>query len=127
LILDDDFNYLKCIAEQVVKIKKELNYNVKLDYYTNPIEGLSHMYYHLKNKNIYYDLVITDENMPFMNGSIFVNFYKTYLESNGFYKVPFISLGQDQEHFSNSMFDGFIKKPCTKEGLINLFNAYLKL
>lgn len=126
LILDDDINFLKSIARQIEKIKCELVYTLQLDYKSDPIDGLYEMYSNLKNKNLYYDLIITDEHMPFLYGSSFVDFYKRNLQNNGFYKVPFILFSSEEDQFNSSIFDGSIKKPCTKDRIQNLLNTYLK-
>lgn len=133
LILDDDPFYISQVKYQINSISKNLGVNSFVETGNNPIEGLYSIYHLLKNKNVLFDLVITDEYMPFMKGSIFVKFYKESLSQSGFYKLFFTSSSGDnfgptddlKAKFS-AVFDYKIDKPSKRSEVQTLLENVLK-
>lgn len=128
MFIDDDTNCLRSVTKIVEKLGREVNYQLVVDYANDPIECLNMMYVLLKEKNKFYDLVITDENMPFIKGSEFAKFYRDVLQNNGFYKVPFITFGEMTNlDRAGNPFAGLLRKPCLKEDLKMMLKENLAL
>ena len=90
------------------------------------------IYEDFKNKHIVYDLIIIDENMPFLSGSTFVKMFNENLVCNGFYKVPFISVSSEKVRIATqkndsatNYFDSFLTKPCRQSVLKNIILKYI--
>jgi signal transduction histidine kinase/CheY-like chemotaxis protein len=130
LILDDDPNYLNQIRDIIKSACKFSKSQVEIETACDPIEGLGIIYRNLKEKNEIYNLVFTDENMPFMRGSYFVKIYSDILSKNGFYKIPFISVSSEVVTLNQEMikyFDFYINKPCRKSQIKSILKNFLHL
>jgi CheY-like chemotaxis protein len=84
---------------------------------TNGLEALTVM------KDIKIDIVITDYNMPKMDGLELTKKIK-----KEFPKIPVVMVsGEDTSETILSLVDGFVKKPMNKDCLINTLKSVLKV
>jgi signal transduction histidine kinase/CheY-like chemotaxis protein len=130
LIIDDDPNYLNQIRDVIKSACKFSKRQVEIETACDPIEGLGIIHRNLKEKNEIYNLVFTDENMPFMRGSYFVKIYNDILSKNGFYKIPFVSVSSEVVTLNQEMkkyFDFYINKPCRKSQIKSILKNFLQL
>ena len=90
------------------------------------VEAIGVIYNGLKNKTIIFDLILTDENMPFLKGSLFARVYNEILFKNGFYKVPIVSVSSEGDCGSKSVkvFDYYLNKPSKKKDINMLLIKY---
>jgi CheY-like chemotaxis protein len=77
-----------------------------------------------------YDLVLTDINMPIMDGVEAFNQIRAYEKENNLPKTPIIAVTAnaikgDKEKFLSVGMDGYISKPINSEELKNIFNTFL--
>lgn len=128
IIFDDDITFVKQISNLIKKSAEELSIQVKIEYASDPIEGLYKMYSALKQRNEYYDILFTDENMPFLRGSDFVSIYNSYFINNGFYKLNLVSFSDDilrQYEAKNKHFDFMLSKPATRMDVKKILSHFL--
>jgi signal transduction histidine kinase/CheY-like chemotaxis protein len=131
LIIDDDPIYIDQLSSQVNKISKEWKVLIKVDIAYDPLESLNKIYEIHKKFNGFYDLILIDENMPYMKGSVFINFLKKELIPNGIHKMPVATISSDALNDNNTVqykntFDYFLEKPCKKSEMKNIFKLILK-
>jgi signal transduction histidine kinase/CheY-like chemotaxis protein len=122
LIIDDDPIYIKQLCGLINNLATELECFIKIDSCFNPIEGIIKIYTLLTSHNEYYDLLLIDEQMPYMKGSCFSIMYKSNLVSNGFYPLKIVTMSSEVvSHLKinnlNQTFDYFLDKPCKKSDL----------
>lgn len=77
-----------------------------------------------------YDLVLTDINMPLMDGVEAFNQIRIYERENNLSKTPIIAVTAnaikgDKEKFLSLGMDGYISKPINSEELKTIFNIFL--
>lgn len=77
-----------------------------------------------------YDLILTDINMPVMDGVEAFNQIRIYEKENNLSKVPIIAVTAnaikgDKEKFLELGLDGYISKPINSEELKNIFITFL--
>lgn len=95
----------------------------RVDIYTDPVEALSMFRPH------YYDLILLDVRMPFMNG---FQLYEKLKQIDNSCKVCFITAFEAyyqslKEFFPNLDVTCFIQKPVTKEKLLASVTEQLDL
>ncbi len=77
-----------------------------------------------------YDLILTDINMPIMDGVEFFKQIRAYEKENNLPKIPIIAITAnaikgDKEKFLSIGMDGYVSKPINSEELKNAFNTFL--
>jgi hypothetical protein len=123
-VFDDDTTYLQQLIHIIKSVEKDSTFKINIETAADPIEGLSKIYHSMKNDNKYYDVVFSDENMPFMKGSNFVKFYCEQLIYSGFYKIPFVSISSDTYNSKRKegelYFQSILNKPCKKKEICKI-------
>ncbi len=118
LILDDDDTQLTLVSE----ILTHANINVFAN--KDPEEALKVM----ESQNI--DLVLTDIQMPSINGFEFVKLIRQSPHISHSGTLPIIALSAradiSEEHIKEQGFDGFICKPFTSQELIDTIRLHTK-
>jgi len=120
LVVCDDKNYHVEIMERMQNVSCEIeNINIIIcpTCCLNPIEAINIIYQSCLTKK-YFDLVLCEENTPFMKGADFAKLYKTTLAQNGLYPIIFsslrniINIASDKESFPQNelFFDFFLNK-----------------
>ena len=111
LYVEDDISLVKTTSELL------LNYFKTIDVAYNGQEGLEkYKEYYSENKK-YYDLIITDINMPKLNG---IEMGKEILKINEFQSIVITTAHNETEFLSKSIelgVDGFVTKPIKNEQL----------
>jgi CheY-like chemotaxis protein len=123
LVIDDDTTYLEKLINIIRSVEKDSSFKLNIETASDPIEGLCKIYHSMKNDNKYFDVVFSDENMPFMKGSNFVKFYCEQLIYSGFYKIPFISISSDtfnSKRKEELYFQSILNKPCKKKEICKI-------
>jgi CheY-like chemotaxis protein len=126
LIVDDDPDITLTFKVGLEEYSDDSNDNYnkrrfEIYTYNNPLEALSQL------KPNFYDLMLTDINMPHMNG---FELSKKVLELDANIRVCFISSAEVnvqalREVYSKVSFGCFIKKPVTIEQLVKRLEAEL--
>lgn len=116
LIVDDN----KQIAIMNQEVMKEIGFDV--DVVFKPEECLEKV----KNNMDDYDIVITDNQMPNMNGTDLIRKLKTI---DGF-NLPVVIVTGDKDEDNDFLdfygFDGYIQKPLTKDKAINVIKKLIQ-
>jgi len=84
-----------------------------------------------KFKHEKYDLILTDENMPELNGIAMMEKIKAYEQENGLDPTPIIVvtasvLDTDKEKFTKAGMDGFVGKPIDTNLLAKELSRFIK-
>lgn len=93
----------------------------KVDTACHGQEGLDKYLSHKNTTNLYYDLIISDIQMPKMNG---IEFSKAILKVNPHQKIIITSAYDDKEYLIeliNIGVEGFFQKPIEMENMFNVF------
>lgn len=105
LYVEDDFELLKSTSELLS------NYFLTIDKAVNGQEGLDKYLEYFQNNEKYYDIVITDINMPNLDG---IEMSKKIYAINPIQKIIITSAHNEVKFLSNAIeisIDGFITKP----------------
>ena len=127
MICDDDPRITSSINNLVNKVSNELNVLIHVDTCYNGIECLYRIYDNYK-KQKKYDILLLDENMPGISGSLLIRILQTMIEDKELnaLKIYCITSFED-ESFKKTMnsigINGFLPKPINKKDI----EALLKL
>lgn len=118
LMLDDDDTQLTLVSEILTHA------NINVFAHKDPEEALKEM----ENKNI--DLILTDIQMPSINGFEFVKLIRQSPHICHSDTLPIIALSAradiSEEHIKEQGFDGFICKPFSAQQLIDTIRLHTK-
>ena len=128
LIIEDEYHafksYLRCFKEYNSNSQE---INVVCFRAENPIEAINIIYTKLTIENIFFNLIITDDGLPFMQGIKFAELYKERLE-NIFYKIDIILIsGNIMKGYDSFLSNNFLRcynKPVKKQELFSLIDEF---
>jgi len=129
LVADDERLIRNTINKFFLKYAQEYKLNIETVDCDNGMEGLYILHKYYKNKK-QFDLIITDETMPYMKGSMMVNILLKLVVDQSFYKIPSISYTSynDTEKMNYILSQGldFIEnKPISYSNFTKLMNRVL--
>ena len=129
LIADDERLIRNTINKFFFKYAQEYKLNIETVDCENGMEGLYILHKYYKNKK-QFDLIITDETMPFMKGSLMINILSKLVADQSFYKITSISYTSynDTEKMNYILSQGLDlieNKPITYTNFSKLMNNVL--
>ena len=113
----------------MIALAQEYKLNIETVDCENGMEGLYILHKYYKNKK-QFDLIITDETMPFMKGSLMINILSKLVADQSFYKITSISYTSynDTEKMNYILSQGLDlieNKPITYTNFSKLMNNVL--
>ena len=120
LIIEDELN----ISNAYVKILKSFKKSqISCICCTNPFQAINIIYQKFIEEKKFFNLIITDDSLPYMNGMAFVELYKESFEKI-FYKVDFVLISgnniSDYDQYSIRYFKQIFNKPIKTDQLHSL-------
>lgn len=128
LLCDDDLIILSSVKRLIIKTMKNYNIEFEVDTISSGIECLNLIYNERKNQK-YYDLLIIDESMPFMRGSLVVKNLKSLINDNEMKDIYiYICSSYEDSNVKNQIMscgcNDILKKPLNDDVLLKIFKEH---
>jgi signal transduction histidine kinase/CheY-like chemotaxis protein len=125
LLCDDDLIILSSVKRLIIQILKNYNIEFEVDTISSGIECLYLIYNERKNQK-YYDLLIIDESMPFMRGSLVVKNLKSLISENEMKDICiYVCSSYEDSSVKNQILSSgcndILKKPLKEDVLLKIF------
>jgi len=129
MVCDDEKSITSSVKNLIRKICINNNLVIEIEIVMNGIECLYKIYrdYYM---GIKYDILLIDESMPFIRGSMITSILKNIISSKELNKILIYSItGYDDEMALNQIksfgCDGFLKKPIRHNTLTAIIEKFL--
>lgn len=128
LLCDDDLIILSSVKRLIIKTMKNYNIEFEVDTISSGIECLNLIYNERKNQK-YYDLLIIDESMPFMRGSLVVKNLKSLINDNEMKDIYiYVCSSYEDSNVKNQIMscgcNDILKKPLNEDVLLKIFKEH---
>ncbi|NCQ43303.1 MAG: response regulator [Cyanobacteria bacterium] len=129
LVCDDDPNITSSLKKLIGKNADKKGVIVNIDISSNGIECLNKIYDNYLSK-MKYDILLIDENMPGIKGSMTIKIIKTMISMKELNPIKVFSITSfESEEFKKEMIsigcDGFIPKPVKMKDVEILFENFI--